>query len=286
MHTFVTVPSSVLSSGALQIALAARRSNWTGGVLISLPTTARIICTAAGSASVSGYGECSIWFPVSRQRLRLGLHSPAGEEGYPGNLDVSADFTVESDDLHIRLEATTDAATPINLTYHPYFNLGVHARAFAGDHFLRVSAARFLPVVDSGLIPSGELCPVEGTPFDFRRSRPLGLPLADRHPQLALAGGYDHCFALDATSREVAELRSERSGITLQLHSDEPGLQFYGGQALSREHPGLAPGISLEPQAFPNAPNLPMFPSTILRPGQLYVNTIVYRFSRDPQNAP
>jgi aldose 1-epimerase len=214
--------------------------------------------------------------PGMPARLRLGLRSPDGEEGYPGNLEVSAEFVVASDRLTLRFEACSDAPTPISLTYHPYFNLG---GGFDGEHWLRISADHYLPVSSRDLIPSGELCPVQRTPFDFRQSTPLRLPAAASHPQLSLAGGYDHCFARDTSTDEVAVLRSERSGIRLHLLSDQPGLQFYGGQALPQQYPQLRHGISLEPQRFPNAPNEKSFGCPILRPGEIYSHSLVYQFS-------
>ena len=217
--------------------------------------------------------------PGASARLRLGLRSADGEEGYPGNLDVSAEFGLDSDQLSLRFEATCDAPTPVNLTYHPYFNLGGDPHGFEGDHFLRISADCFLPVFDRDLIPTGELSPVEGTPFDYRHSRVVRLPVNSSHPQLVLARGYDHCFALRPAADGVAELRSDRSLIVLCMESDQPGLQFYGGQGLSRQHTHLPQGISLEPQAFPNAPNQASFQPAMLRPGEIYSHTLVYRFS-------
>src|SRR5262245_11502129 len=184
----------------------------------------------------SGFGKRA-WsvlefVPGTPGRLRLGLRSPSGEEGYPGNLEVSAEFVVTEARLTLRFEAASDALTPVNLTYHPYFNLG---RGFDGEHRLRIPADRYLPVSGRDLIPSGKLCPVQGTPFDFRESTLLQLPAGPSHPQLSIAGGFDHCFARDTRTDEAAILRSERSGITLRLRSDQPGLQFYGGQALPQQ---------------------------------------------------
>jgi aldose 1-epimerase len=183
---------------------------------------------------------------------------------------------VTGERLTLRFEATSDAPTPINLTYHPYFNLG---GGFEGEHFLRIPAERYLTVTDRDLIPSGELCPVQGTPFDFRQSTPLHLPAAASHPQLIIASGYDHCFARNTSTDEAAILRSECSGITLRLRSDQPGLQFYGGQALPQQYPQLRHGISLEPQRFPNAPNEESFGCSILRPGEIYSHSLMYQFS-------
>jgi aldose 1-epimerase len=217
------------------------------------------------------------WQSTAAARLRLGYRSSAGEEGYPGNLQATAAFEIEGSSLRIDLTATTDAPTAVNLTYHPYFNLSGDFSAPAGAQQLRIPASHFLPVADSGLIPTGELAPVAATPFDFRSMRPLDAPPATSHAQLALAGGYDHCWALDRGADCAAELHSPQSGITLSLLGSGPGVQFYGGQYLARTHPTLGHGVILEPQGFPNAVNEPRFPSAILRPGAAWRATIEYR---------
>jgi aldose 1-epimerase len=208
--------------------------------------------------------------------LELGLVSPAGEEGYPGRLDVTVTLAVLPGALRITLLARTDAPTPVNLTYHPYFNLAPDARDSATQHSLRIPAAHYLPVRD-GLIPTGELASVEGTPFDFRRARPLAPPDPRTHAQLALAGGYDHCWVLDPGADCACELRSPDGDLTLTMSGSGPGLQFYNGQFLSRSHPDIGSGVILEPQGLPNAPNERGFPSSILRPGEEYRAEIEYR---------
>jgi aldose 1-epimerase len=212
-----------------------------------------------------------------RQRLVLGLRSPEEEEGYPGNLDVTAELIVGGDELMLRFEARCDQATPLNLTWHPYFNLSGDLQRPAGEQRLRIPASRYLPVVDSQLIPTGELASVAGTPFDFRELRPLSSPDAASHPQLGNGNGYDHCWVLDPARDCDAELHSPHSGITLKLLSERRAIQFYGGQGLPKQHPGSS-GVCLEPQDFPNAANEPRFPRAILRPGTPYVTTFRYRF--------
>ncbi|MEO6186047.1 MAG: aldose epimerase family protein [Steroidobacteraceae bacterium] len=204
--------------------------------------------------------------------LTLGLRSPAGEEGYPGTLDVQLLLRVQEDSLDISLTAHTDAPTPVNLTYHPYFNLGGVATA----HWLRIPASRYLPV-GAGLIPTGTVQNVNGTPFDFRFSRPLAPPPVHAHPQLAWGGGYDHCWLLDAGADCHCELRSPVGDVTLSLHGSGPGLQFYNGQFLSQTHPTLGSGVVLEPQGLPDAPNHAAFPNSIVRPGETYRAQIQYR---------
>jgi aldose 1-epimerase len=208
----------------------------------------------------------------SDNRVVLGYHSPAGEEGYPGSVDATVELKVTASSLSIVFGAQTDAATPINLTYHPYFNLS-GSNLPATDQRLRIPASHYLPVA-AGLIPTGEIAPVDGTPFDFRTSRRLHPPSPLSHAQLKLAGGYDHCWVLDTDADCACELSSADLSLTM---SGGPGLQFYNGQFLSRTHPSLGSGIILEPQGFPNAPNEPAFPAAIVRPGEAYRAAIEYR---------
>jgi aldose 1-epimerase len=208
-------------------------------------------------------------------RVILGLLSPDGEEGYPGNVEVTAELVVKPDALSIILSARTDAATPVNLTYHPYFNLQADRNLPATEQRLRIPANHYLPV-GPGLIPTGQLAPVEGTTFDFRAGRRLRPPTVQGHPQLALAGGYDHCWVLAENADCACELSSPNRDITLTM-SGGPGLQFYNGQFLARSHPLIGSGVILEPQGFPNAPNEPRFPPAVVRPGELYRAGIEYR---------
>ena len=209
---------------------------------------------------------------ASADRALLACHSPAGEEGYPGNLDVTVELETREDALRITLGARSDAPTPVNLTYHPYFNLG---RGPATGQRLRIPASHYLPV-GPGLIPTGELAPVAGTPFDFRRSRVLAPPPVQSHPQLQLAGGYDHCWVIDADADCTCELAAD--DLMMTMLGSGPGLQFYNGQYLSRAHPALGSGVILEPQGFPDSPNHPAFPQSIVRPGNPWRATIEYRF--------
>ena len=211
-------------------------------------------------------------------RVVLGLESPNGEEGYPGTLDASVELKVARNALAITLQARTDAPTPVNLTYHPYFNLSGDFNTPATDQRLRIPAAHYLPVA-KGLIPTGKLAPVEGTTFDFRRGRRLRPPATTTHPQLELAGGYDHCWALDPDADCACELSSPNGDLKMTMLGSGPGLQFYNGQFLSKTHPALGSGIILEPQGFPDAVNHPAFPSAIVRPGESWRATIEYRLT-------
>jgi aldose 1-epimerase len=224
-----------------------------------------------------GFGK-RLWRVVNtdESRVLLGYQSPSGEEGYPGRLDATVELRVERNSLGIAFSARTDAATPVNLTYHPYFNLSGDFNQSATDQFLRIPAAHYLPVA-AGLIPTGELAPVEGTTFDFRVARRLRPPAPQSHPQLNLAGGYDHCWALIPNADCACELASPNRDMTLTMLGSGPGLQFYNGQFLARSHPALGNGVILEPEGFPNAMNEPRFPNVIVRPGEEYRTGIEYR---------
>ena len=213
--------------------------------------------------------------------LVLTYRSPAGEEGYPASMDVSASYTVTADTLTILLSAGSDAPTPVNLTYHPYFNLAADKANSATAHWLRIPAAHYLPVRE-GLVPTGEVAPVSGSAFDFRTTRVLAPPALGSDGQLALAGGYDHCWVLSKDADCSCELSSPDRDLTMAMRGSGPGLQFYNGQYLHRTYPELGSGLILEPQGFPNAPNEPRFPPSILRPGELYRAELEYRFRENP----
>jgi aldose 1-epimerase len=218
----------------------------------------------------------------------LAYTSRAGEGGFPGTLNVRVTYTLTGrNELCFDYAATTDAATPVNLTQHSYFNLGGHASGDILGHELTMLASRYLPV-DDGIIPTGELRPVEGTPFDFRKPRTIGSGMLSGDDQLPI-DGYDHSFVLDegipGIPRLVARLRAPSSGRTLDIETTEPGLQLYSGDQIANGLRGKDGkrysrhgAVALETQHFPNSPNVPEFPSTILRPGHEYVSRTVYRF--------
>jgi len=206
----------------------------------------------------------------------LGYESPAGEGGYPGHLSVRARYEVTDDGLHLICHAQTDAATIVNLTHHPYFNLSGNPALPADRHWLKIPADGYLPADTEGF-PLGEIASVTDTPFDFRSGRTLAEASTPGHEQLRLAGGYDRCLALQPERTHSAHLYSPDSGISMRLASPMPGLQLYGGQGLPHEL-GIS-GLCLEPQHFPDAPNHAHFPSTVLHPGQEYVHQIDYRFA-------
>ncbi len=213
--------------------------------------------------------------------VKLGHRSPAGINGFPGNLDVSALISVYDNTLTLAWEATTDAPTPISLTWHPYFNISGDPARSIDEQQLSMRASRYLPINDSR-VPTGEIVPVAGTPFDFRKPKNLRVPPPSSHPQIKLAGGYDHCWVLDPPpgSKQgpvAAELYSPASGVRMAVRTNLPGLQVYGAYHLKAVYPGWH-AVCLEPENFPDAPNHANFPSSILRPGQTHRSFMSFRF--------
>ncbi|HET7799757.1 MAG TPA: aldose epimerase family protein [Humibacillus xanthopallidus] len=215
--------------------------------------------------------------------VRFGLHSPDGDQGFPGALDVAVTYAVGRGLVRIDYEATTDGDTLVNLTNHSYFNLDGESTGPVDDHELMLSASRFTPT-DALLIPTGEVRRVDGTPFDFRAPRRVGEALAHRDEQLEHGQGLDHNFVVDGEGlRHVATLRG-RSGLTLDVDSDQPGVQVYTGAHFDGTVTGTSgtaygprSGIALETQGFPDAPHHPGFPSTVLRAGETLRSTTVWR---------
>ena len=219
--------------------------------------------------------------------LVLTLVSPDGDQGFPGTLTAQATFRLTTDNaLHLHFQATTDQPTHVNLTHHGYFNL-----QGSGDvlhHELQILASRFTPV-DETLIPTGALVEVAGSALDFRQAKAIGQDIGSSEPQLQIARGFDHNLVLDKGLGMglAARVYDPESGRVMMLDTTEPGLQFYSGNFLSPRLSGKGRSFSaqaafcLEPQHFPDSPNQPAFPATVLRPGETYTSETVFRFSTD-----
>ena len=269
-------------------AIIGRYGNRIGGGKFSIGDQTYSLATNDGAnhlhGGIKGFDKV-IWTadPVSDTVASLSLHylSKDGEEGYPGNLDVTVKYTLtDEDELRIEYDATTDKPGPVNLTNHSYFNLTGDVQATILDHQLQIDANGYTPV-DPGLIPTGEIKAVAGTPFDFTTAKSIGSRID------SVEGGYDHNWVLNSKGsslQKVATLSDSVSGRYLEVFTTEPGLQFYSGNFLDGKfinHTGsavkLRSALCLETQHFPDSPNKKEFPSTILEPGQKYHSVTVYK---------
>ncbi len=221
--------------------------------------------------------------------LELTYVSHDGEEGYPANLSVTAVYTLTDDNaLRLQYTAKSDRDTIVNLTHHSYFNLAGQGSGTILNHQVMIPADRFTPV-DETLIPTGQLQPVEGTPFDFRNPMPIGARIDQDDQQLKFGNGYDHNWVINKPLGQMglmAQVYEPTTGRVMEVLSDEPGLQFYSGNFLDGSNVGkgghvynFRNGFCMEPQHFPDSPNHPNFPSVVLKAGQVFKNTIIYKFS-------
>lgn len=249
--------------------------------------------TEAGDSHLHG-GECGLtkrlWTGEALddgEGVRLTYHSPDGEEGYPGNLEVIATYELQEDNtLVLTMEGEVDALSILNMASHTYWNLSGDPTTDILDHELTLNADEFLEL-DASIVPTGTLLKVENTPFDFRRPTPVGLRIQENHEQLKLAGGYDHYWIFGASEgiREVARVKDPKSGRVLELETNQPGVVCYTGNHLGkpgrfkkvdqyRPHSGLC----LETQNYPDAPSHGHFPSCLLSPGEKYHHVMIHRF--------
>jgi aldose 1-epimerase len=227
--------------------------------------------------------------PKGKSGVAFTYLSKDGEEGFPGNVKVKVTYTLtEANELVIDYEATTDKATPINLSQHSYFNLAGEGTSDILNHEVMINADRFTPV-DKNLIPTGELRPVKGTPFDFTTSTKVGARIEDTYDQMVLGHGYDHNWVINRKGAGLvlaARVYEPTSGRVLEVSTTQPGVQFYTGNFLDGTVTGKQGhvykrrfGLCLETQHFPDSPNHPDFPSTILKPGETFKSKTVFKFS-------
>jgi aldose 1-epimerase len=233
---------------------------------------------------------------VNDSALELTYLSKDMEEGFPGNLNVKVIYSLTQDNgFRCEYEATTDKKTVINLTNHAFYNLNGEGSGSIEGHIVQIYADKFIPV-DSTLIPTGKLAPVAGTPFDFKKPQSVGSRIRQNDEQLKNGKGYDHNFVLTGTNvnglNHAATVTGDKSGVVMDVYTEEPGMQFYSGNFMASKNTfkggskdDFRTAFAMETQHFPDAPNQPSFPSTVLEPGKTYHTVTVYKFSTTNQTA-
>ena len=277
-------------------ALVGRYANRIGGASFTLNGVEHKLAANDGANSLHGgnVGFDKQMWTVERltdSSVVLSLVSPDGQEGYPGTLAVAVAYTLAFGGLDIAYRARCDRDTVCNLTNHSYFNLSGHGSGPVEDHYIRMFCSRYTPVAP-GLIPTGELVAVKGTPMDLETAQPIGARIGESFEQLAVAGGYDHNWVIDGwdeTLRPFARVWSPETGIMMEASTSMPGVQFYTGNFLNGCPAGKGGavygrrcGFCLEAQFFPDSPNWPEFPSAVLKAGEEYRHKTVYRFGTLP----
>jgi len=278
-------------------ALIGRYGNRIGGAKFTLEGQSYTLAANNGPNSlhggIKGFDKV-VWqaksvFTPAGPALELTYDSKDGEEGFPGDLKVTATYTVtDKNELRLDFKATTDKPTVCNLTHHSYFNLAGQGNGDILGHLVYIDSDKTTPV-DSGLIPTGEFASVDGTPFDFRKPTAIGARINDPDTVLQYGPGYDHNWVINKPMGQLglqARVTEPTTGRVMEVWSDEPGLQFYAGNFLDGSLTGKdgkvyqrRNGFCMEPQHYPDSPNKPNFPSVELKPGQTYANTIIYKFS-------
>jgi aldose 1-epimerase len=271
-------------------ALVGRFANRLAGGRFSLDDKSYAVdVNAAGNCLHGGKDgfDKRLWHaePLSDHELRLSLTSPDGDQGFPGRLNVEVTYCLLESGVRLDYQASSDAPTVINLTNHSYFNLAGEGSGSVEAHKLVVDADQFTPVSPE-LIPTGEVADVAGTPLDLSQETTIGAHLRDPHPQMLAVRGYDHNYVLPGTGvRRCARLADPASGRVLEVLTDQPGLQVYTANFLDGSHVGTSgqayrqgDGLALETQHFPDSPNHPSFPTTVLRPGQVFTTSTTWQF--------